>query len=1462
MTRVRFVTAATVLGAFVLFSVVVAAARVGAENPPDAPPDAPPVATKEGAVVPAESVDAKEFRLILSYHGQSDKPFYNLILNVPPTMQREHEFSLAQQISEEQAGRLIKHLKDSQFFEHAKATKTQDDPTTGPQYLLRVRLGESHFEETLGWDFGTITRLDALRKTLDGEPAKLMDQLLSRLNGQRKIWESGAVVNDLKTTLSHEKTTHPFSAGKPIPIKVELTNVGKLDRQYAHHSFVHSGSEIVVTDEHGRQVPYLGGGAGLQQSQVPIKAGETKVIAECDLSAYYYLRRPGRYAVSFRTADLPPSNTLRFQVEPDDAATADGDPIARLLPLASPSFGLVGSPNANGNVRPWRRRKEVPGRQFIFVGPGGMKVANAAVVWVWLTDEAAEETVDEDRPESEYLGTISRWHIYFHASPRALEFWPSVKRDITAALAEGGSKRPHEDDASADKYRLLHDRYRSLILVAARAGKKDDVARLTDKFNELIGGKLLFAQVTLPIGPGGHEPMFTRRFDPQRRVNIGKLGYRISGKPLVIDRKEGFVLIATNPLGENKWPDDLQVTLAIDNAAKEASRKPPAEPKWSEPKNGLRTRISAEKQSFPAGAAIPLKLEIENVGTLLWKYETPVAPHNNTLIVLDEGGHRVPYLAGLSQVRVRLKELAPGTRDEMKAFDLSESFYLRRPGRYSVRWSGGLVLRGDDEAPIERAQSPDTAPFEFDVTENPEAAADGDPIGRLLPLVKEKWWLTGTGKTEKLHPGGNREEVLGCFVYILYNPTGYKPDSGMVSLWLTEEAAAEQPVAAEWPPASEYLGKVDRWHVYAHIDANGGKAWPAAKDDIKKALAAELKHAVSKPALKKPQWGKSQEGFRAYLSATKQVFEAGEPIPVKLEIGNGGEVDKEYSVSVIPANQKLKVLDERGRDVLPLLGLYQVTVGASRPENIRGGRSIEIASFDLGESFYLRRPGRYTVSWSGKPASAELEFEVIPNPARATADGDPIGRLLPLRKEGWWLGAGPKGKFKPGSNWGETTGQIVRFVKNPPAHKGEGLINLWLADEPAAAVPVRIESSIPTSEYLGKLDRWHVYYLASETAWPTAKEDITKALAATPAAESAVSLRIDTDRDVFGSKEEIPFSITLRNGGAEDVDVPKLYFSAGVVLDGKEYVRLPNTGVWRGQGTLRPKGEFHIGSLGPPAPGVVYVQPGPMLSQYGIEKLEIGDHKLALKVGDALSNEVVIRVRDAIPELSLKLSSVRGEYLAGEVIAPGVTVANDGKTDLRAPETFWSVRLVLDGKVYKRRADTPWSGPGIIKPGAALGGSVRLSEPEFGIKPSALAPGEHKLAAKLGSAVSNEVSFTVLEMPKVSLAVECDREEFAAGEDVTVTLRINNLGAADITAPSTFWFVSILLDGKEYKRLPKFIGNWNGPGTIIPDGSYGGAVDLSEYGVKPATLASGEHKLTAKFGDEQSNELAFTVREK
>lgn len=264
----------------------------------------------------------------------------------------------------------------------------------------------------------------------------------------------------------------------------------------------------------------------------------------------------------------------------------------------------------------------------------------------------------------------------------------------------------------------------------------------------------------------------------------------------------------------------LLASLYLISFAWAADLKPP---QWGEAKDGLRARLTAEKQVFPAGEPVPIKLEIENVGQQVKEYGFVSAPYW-TLKVLDRDGKEVPSLVGLAQVRQNHEKLEPGKAKEIGSFDLAQAYYLRKPGRYSV------------QAVFE----PASAPLEFEVRANPAANADGDPVGRLLPLVKKNWWLTGSG-SGTIQPGKNRPQTDGRYFLLEFNPTGNKRDTGLIWVWLADKPAAEKGDDNSRLPASEYLGKIGLWHVYLAVDENSQKAWPTAKEDISKALGADAK---------------------------------------------------------------------------------------------------------------------------------------------------------------------------------------------------------------------------------------------------------------------------------------------------------------------------------------------------------------------------------------------------------------------------------------------------------------------------------------------------------------------------------------------------------------------------------------------------------------------------------------------
>jgi beta-lactamase regulating signal transducer with metallopeptidase domain/HEAT repeat protein len=304
--------------------------------------------------------------------------------------------------------------------------------------------------------------------------------------------------------------------------------------------------------------------------------------------------------------------------------------------------------------------------------------------------------------------------------------------------------------------------------------------------------------------------------------------------------------------GKPLRPDDFDVkyqqpepTPAVDLKAPEPttapsspnpqSELPPSD--WGEATNGLRTRLVVEKHQFRAGEPIRITIEVTNISDQTKTFQTPAAPYNDGLVVLDAKGHATPFIDGPSQVGVRPMDLAPGQTTQVKAFDLTEFYYLRRPGRYTVQLPAERFLMpmlGESN----RLGLPLSGKLAIEIVADAAADVDGDPDGRLLPVLRERWWLADqNGKMGRVRPGSNREEVFGRALRLEYNPTGYKADTGVIWIWLTDQLAAERvATAGDTDPASECLGQAGRLHVYFSAETNALKGWPTAKEDILRAL--------------------------------------------------------------------------------------------------------------------------------------------------------------------------------------------------------------------------------------------------------------------------------------------------------------------------------------------------------------------------------------------------------------------------------------------------------------------------------------------------------------------------------------------------------------------------------------------------------------------------------------------------
>ena len=94
-------------------------------------------------------------------------------------------------------------------------------------------------------------------------------------------------------------------------------------------------------------------------------------------------------------------------------------------------------------------------------------------------------------------------------------------------------------------------------------------------------------------------------------------------------------------------------------------------------------------------------------------------------------------------------------------------------------------------------------------------------------------------------------------------------------------------------------------------------------------------------------------------------------------------------------------------------------------------------------------------------------------------------------------------------------------------------------------------------------------------------------------------------------------------------------------------------------------------------------------------------------------------------------------------------------------------------------------------------------------------------------------------------------------DDITIHLVVRDLGVRKMIAPDLYWGLSLVWDGKEYERDPKYKGNWNGPWEIIPRTAWRTGISVSAYRVPPDVLTPGRHVLSVK--DEFSESNAVTI---
>ena len=261
-----------------------------------------------------------------------------------------------------------------------------------------------------------------------------------------------------------------FAAGKPIQMRIEMKNAGENARSYYGTSGYWPG-DVTVVGPDGKTLPWLAPPVSTRARGPVIEPGRKALLDEFDLASYYYLRKPGKYAVYYNGCrafedeytPVPKSPPFEIEVVADPAAKADGDPVGLLL-AGLPKDWKVCGPSSPGS------RLIHPGADWGRVRGGSLRLihksfryktpperAGVHPITLWLTRERAEAeswqaATSMWQPQllkTTYVGGNRFCHAYVHVPPNARQAWPAVLADLRKIL---GLAKP---DPTAEKVSAL-----------------------------------------------------------------------------------------------------------------------------------------------------------------------------------------------------------------------------------------------------------------------------------------------------------------------------------------------------------------------------------------------------------------------------------------------------------------------------------------------------------------------------------------------------------------------------------------------------------------------------------------------------------------------------------------------------------------------------------------------------------------------------------------------------------------------------------------------------------------------------------------------------------------------------------------------------------------------------------------------------------------------------------------------
>ncbi len=393
------------------------------------------------------------------------------------------------------------------------------------------------------------------------------------------------------------------------------------------------------------------------------------------------------------------------------------------------------------------------------------------------------------------------------------------------------------------------------------------------------------------------------------------------------------------------------------------------------------------------------------------------------------------------------------------------------------------------------------------------------------------------------------------------------------------------------------------------------------------------------------------------------------------------------------------------------------------------------------------------------------------------------------------------------------------------------------------------------------------------------------------AGDAKYEIVLEGEKVVFDKAESVAIWIVIRNLGTKKLIALDLISGLSVVWDGKEYKCAKFS--WNGPYEIIPKG---------------YLRTGFSLSDCLVpaEVLTAGRHTIALKDAVAESNTLTVFIERssanrAVREAHEKAASA-GDAAAGETNAASKYVATITKL---LPKN-WGIKGLTSNAVpynlgikpdQRRGTRIELVGTSVVKGPRGINNEKEsfilwiMSADYTPIPPDTVAQFEE--AKLLGSnetvavyctsfttgtpswttwkqdivkhlTLSNGKSVSAIkpEHSPYEIVLGGEKVVFDKAETVSSPIVIRDLGVKKMIAPDLYWGLSVVWDGKEYKRDPKHIGMWNGPWEIMPKTAWRTIFSLSEYLVPAEVLTVGRHTIALRDAFAESNTLTVSIEPK